>query len=148
MPIQGYDSGRFWEEKYNALLQLILEMKEGKLTVLIRRFQPVGRVSYRKAEEYAMTAIDNGYLKVTSCEGKLLDADEAGRELKAGRDVHFEASLGTVSHEKTERRFDVEKCRFVQMPVEEDENVTQYMRRKEKMKEVLRKKLREKIRSE
>jgi hypothetical protein len=142
MPIQGYDSGRFWEEKYNALLELILELNEGKLTVLIRKFQPRGRVSYRKSEEYIMTAIDNGYLKVTSGD-TVLDADEAGRELKAGRDVHFQASSGTANREKTETRYDVDKIGYVQMPEEEDENVTAY--KLEKQGERIRKNIDRKL---
>lgn len=143
MPIQGYDSGRFWEEKYNALLDLIAEMKEGKLTVLIRKFQPIGRVSYRKSEEYTMAAIDNGRLIVTSSEGKLLDADGASRELKAGRDAYFQVFSGTANREKTETRYDVDKIGYVQMPEEEDENVTEYMREKqaEKLRKAIDRKL-------
>jgi hypothetical protein len=143
MTIQGYDSGRYWQEKYNTLLDLILEMKKGKLTVLIRKFQPRARVSYRKAEEYVMAAIDNGYLCVTSGDA-VLDADESGRELKAGRDVYFKASSETANNEKTETRYDVEKGRYVQMPEEEDENVTEYMKKQKEMKADLLRKLKEK----
>jgi hypothetical protein len=143
MALVGYDSGRYWQEKYTALLDLISEMKEGKLTVLIRKFQPRARVSYRKAQEYAMAAIDNGYLKVISGD-RLLDADEAGRELKAGRDVYFQKAFpGTANREKTEIRYDVEKGRHVQMPEEEDENVTKYKleKRAEKLRRAIDRKL-------
>jgi hypothetical protein len=147
MTTQGYDSGRYWEEKYNTLKDLVSEMKEGKLTVLIRRFQARANVSYRKGEEYAMVAIDDGYMKASSRD-RLLDADEAGRELKAGRFVYFQASSLTANPEKTETRYDVEKGVYVQIPEEEDENVTEYMKKQNEMKADLRQKLREKRRPE
>jgi hypothetical protein len=136
LPLVGYDTGRYWEEKYQILLDLILEMKKGKLTVLTRRFQQRARVSYRKAEEYVMVAIDNGHITVTSDDKPILDADEASSELKAGRTVHFQISSATAPNEKTEIRFDVETGRHIQMPLEEDENVTEYMQEKAKLEKL------------
>lgn len=103
MPMIGYESNKFVKESYEALRQLIADLKEGELVDLIGQFQIVGGFNEDKSREYICAAISRHWIEVSN-HGRPISTLQAKSNLKYLAPVHFRSLLG-----KMEKRFNVEK---------------------------------------